>query len=310
MILVANKTGTTDGPAYQFISQINSPIPLVLVSRANDFVFNEELLKLDRWVLVDYTEYNWDWDRKETHIWGKNTDKFPYVFPGDEWKRFDDFVISKPPVLIFKRELLKKDASETLLPIEYPNWIKPIALQSREEFNARPFSVFFFWGRSHEARVKLHGNIWLNASSGGYSVCDSLNHIRGFVENEEGEKWVTLNIPHYARIPIESILQMNGASKLSISMPGAGVKCFRSTGESGANSTMVMQRDDLAWTHEWIDGHNCIQFNSFGEEIETIKSALRKEDLYLIYINCVATSNQYYLPTYIDHLEKLINERV
>lgn len=319
MIITADANGRTDGTAHRFVQMIKSELPIVLVSRCNDFVFNTSLNRIKDYILICFTEYNWDWDRKNTHKWGVNTKDFSSLFPSDEWNKFDDFVAKNPPKLTLKRELLKKDKSSTLLPIEYPNWVEKQPIQTKEQFNSRLIEVFFYWGHSHECRRQLHGNIWLNSSVSGYSVCDNLYYFENFMKEEKGSKWVTFNMPHYGRTDIKNLMMINANSKLSVSLPGAGVKCFRSTGESPINSVMVCQEDTLAWTFDWVDGFNCIKVPNDGSiesirgigvstEIPVLENSLKRDDLYDIYLNGVETADKYYCPNYISYLEKIINK--
>ena len=141
MVITADKNGRTDGSAYGMLNKVHSPIPMVLVAWAEDFVFNEELLNLRNVLVFDFCEYGWDFEIKESHIWGRNTDTVRHRYKGEEWDKFDNWVRSNPPALIFKRELLKKDVTPTILPIEYPCLVHRWELQSKEQFNARPISA-------------------------------------------------------------------------------------------------------------------------------------------------------------------------
>lgn len=307
-VIVANANGTTDGSAYNFLSQVESELPIVLITKAPDFKFNETLLALDKYVLVCYTEYGWDFSFLTSHIWGENTGLFIDVFDNsDEYVKFDDFVKNNPPVLHFKRELFRPDVRKNVLPIEYPAWYQPMPLQSKEEFNCRPISAFFSWGLSNEKRKWLHADIWRESSRYNYAVCDNLHHLHKFLEEEKGNKWVTVNIPHYARLPMDGILSVNGLSKISISPDGAGLKCFRHS-ESPLNSIMAMPKNYLAWSYGWTDMLNCIEYKD-GIAIETIQDYLQKDYLYQIYVAGVENAKNYYLPNYIkNYIEPIIKQ--
>lgn len=307
-MIISSDKNNIDHVVYNILKDIDSSIPLVPVTRLANYEFNDELLKLDKYILVNYNELDWNYDWKRgTPIFGKNAEQFRDKFPGDEWSKFIDFVNKNPPLLTFQRELLKTDVSDTIKSIEFPNFHPPIPIQTKEQYDARPISVFNFWGRSHESRVQLHGDIWKGASKFGYSVCDNIYHFPAFMQEEKGDKWVSLYMPHYSRVDIQNILGINGLSKLSISLPGAGIKCFRSTGESGVNSCIVMPHDELAWTYPFEDGINCIKFIP-GKEIETLQEALKMDKLYDIYCESVNTTNKYYQPDYIsNYILPLIN---
>jgi hypothetical protein len=303
-VVLANRICETDGSMHSMASQINSKLPIVLVSRPNQYKFNEQLLSLTDYVLIDCCEYGHDIDFDETHLFGKNTEE--KFFSGDEWKRFDDWVAKTPPKLYLKRELLAKDVSDIVKPIEYAAWYEPPPIQSKSEFDARPLDVFFSWGYSSEYRRQLHGKIWTDAHKYGYMVCDNLFYLNGFLQHETNpKKWVTVNVPHFARHPMNEIFGVQGLAKISISHWGAGKKCFRSA-EAPLNAVMCMPKDNYAWTHEWKHDKNCVLFDN-KEPMLMIAAAAMSNDLYDIYVNGVETCRKYYLPNYINHLEKLIN---
>lgn len=308
MIYIADKNGVVDSIYHTLIKYINTKYDIILSSWVENFQFNPELLDIKDYILFSFEEYGWDWDlnKSGSHIWGVNSENFPRYYNGD-WVKFDNWVKENPPLLIFKRELLKRDESEKVLPIDYPCNIPAYPISRKEEFNARPISVMNYWGRSHEARVRLHGNIWKHASKRGYSVCDNIYHFDQFMLNEKGEKWVSLWMPHYARIDISNIIALNGLSKLSMALPGAGLKTFRHS-ESPINSVMVKYRDNLSWSFPW-DESNCILCDE-GKEIEAIEEALQDEYLYDVYLEGVKQIDKYRLPNYIAHLESKINEFV
>lgn len=295
MVIVADKKSRTDGPAFQMLSQVNSAIPIVLMARTAGYRFNEDLLSLDKYILIDFSEHGWDFNLQESHTWGVNTEKFQH-FEGEHYKRFDDFVTSKPPLLTFTRELLKKDVTETHMPIDYPCWFNVNDPVSEKEFNNRPVSSFFFWGRSHEARVKLHGRMWTEATEKGFSICDNLSFFDKFMLNEEGRKIVSVHLPHYYRVDIKELLAINNLSKTSIALPGAGWKTFRHT-ESSYNSVMIKWKDELAWSYPWLSLVNCID-TSEGDEINRIAFWGDQEKLYEIYKAGVANCKKYQIDNY------------
>lgn len=300
VIISPDKNGIVDQVVVTILDQIDTDIPLVPITRTENFQFNPELLKLDRYILSDYVEYGWNWDRKQTHVFGVNTDQFSDRFPGDQWKLFDDFVRNKKPFLYFKREMLE-GCSENVHPIDWPCFNEIPQLDTH--YN-RPVEVFFTWGHSNEARRRLHGEIFVNSTKKGYGVIDNPYNVERGME-EYHRKWVTLQIPHYTRLPMSQILFMQGHSKLSVSLPGAGLKCFRSC-EASINSVMVMWEDGMKYSYDWVHGVNCIKANP-GEEIEAIEAALQRVDLYDIYKNGVENVKKYYLPTYCkNYIEPII----
>ena len=296
MIVTADKNKRTDGTAFQMIEKIKTDIPLVLVSWIGDYVFNEELLGLDRYILFDFVEYGWD---------GTNVRK------GVEWDKWCNFVISKPPLLSFERELpqyISKAHHKEIKPIEYPCRNEIPQVQTKWQFNSRPIEVFFSWGLSNPMRPKLHGEIWSNMDKYGYIVGDNMHSLNGFLNNETNpRKWVTMNCPHYARYDMRNIVEVNGASKLSISLWGAGKKCFRMT-ESSMNSVMVMPEDNLAYTYEWVHGGNCLKLDHNVDFVQQINDFTKRDDLYEIYVNGVETCRKYHIDNYVKHIETTIND--
>ncbi len=320
MIVTADKN-RTDNPALDMLRMVDSKYPILLLARSENLDFNEQVLSLKGkpYIVADYIENGWDWDRKETLIVGKNCDKFPDVCQKG-WKQLDDFIRENPPLLYFKRELLLKDKTDTLLPIEYVNLQPAFPVQTKQQFDARPLSVFHFWGRSSDSRLMAHAEFWKNAARKGYTVCDNIYYFNPFMENEKGNpnKWVTLNIPYYSRVEMKYIMEINGLSKLSLSLPGAGVKCFRNCGESLCNSVMVMPDDNLSWSLPFVNEVNCIQFpindnpKGIAPEwpiIETIQKALKNTNLYEIYKEGLKAAEWYKIENYIkNYLEPIINK--
>lgn len=306
-IITADKNGVTDSAYHTFNGKIDSKYPIVIVSWVENFVFNDALLGVKDYVLLCMCEYGWNFEIKDSHIWGSNTDKNGYGdgrYKGEEWDKFDNWVKENPFKIMLKRELLKKDVSPTVQPIEYPCVVPEWDIQTENEFNSRPVSVNQYWGRSNEERLRIHSEIWLHSYIKGFQVCDNMYYINHYLQEEHGEKWITLWIPHYARVEIQSLLQINNLSKLSLSWAGAGFKCFR-TAEAPVNSIMVMHKNNFAWSFGW-DESNCILVEP-KKEIEGIEQALKRKDLYQVYKAGVENAKKYMLPNYTNHLSDLIN---
>ena len=309
-LVLASRTGAADGVYHTLIGHIKSKCDIVLVNWCENFLFNEELLMLKDYVLIDFCEYGYDHVFTETHIWGINSKKFPRYYNND-WVKFDNWVKGNPPKLILKREFIKDDFAinyshnvVSIKPIEYPCTVWNWELDTEEKFNNRPLSCFQYWGRSNENRLRIHGNIWHHATKKGFSVCDNLFFIERFILEEKGEKWVTLWIPHYYRSDVNQLMPFNAMAKLSLSWEGAGQKCFRH-GEAPCNSVMVMHKNNLAWSHEWNET-NCILVEH-GKEMEGIDEALKNPNLYEIYKAGVENCNKYRLESYLPYLENIIN---
>lgn len=309
MIITADKNQQSDSAYHSLVKHIPSKYPIVMVNWAENFVFNDALNGVRDYVLICFCEYGWSYKITESHIWGVNTKKEGYGdgrYRGNEWDRFDDWVKNNPPKTMFKRELLKKDVSALVKPIDYPCIVESWPLQSKEQFNERPISAFQYWGRSNECRLRIHSEIWMHAFNKGFQPCDNVYYISEYLKNESGEKWITLWIPHWARIDIGQLMNINAYSKLSLSWPGAGFKCFR-TGEAPVNSVLVMYKNDFAWAYDW-DETNCILVEP-GLEIDGIEAALKMEDLYGIYKNGVLNVEKYRVSNYIkDYIYPLISK--
>lgn len=299
MVVVSDLKGRTDGSAYDFLQKVDNPLPIVLVSWVEDFVFNPALLSVRDYVLVCFCEYGYDALMNDTHLWGVNSENFTRYY-SEGYRQFDEWVKGNPPKIIFKRELLKKDAVGNVHSIQYTCLHDVPPVQSKEEFDNRVLQVFYSWGLSHEARKTVHSNIWRDAGYYGYAVCDNLFYLDGFIQNEACKwKWLTVNIPHYYRQPIETILQINGLAKISISIAGAGRVCFRHC-EAPINSVMYMWEDEIKWAYEWVHSVNCIKSKE-GNEIETIIGALQNHNLYDIYLAGTENVKKYQVNNYINN---------
>lgn len=317
MIISPDKKGTLDNVAMSLLNKINIDVPLVLMNTYSDFEFNQDLFKLDKWVLVDFSELGANSpDQKNTLLWGRNAELFERT-QNEEWKKFDNFVKEKPPLLIFKREVLCKDVKENIHPIDFPSFLQDYPVQTKQDFDARKIDLFNFWGYSHELRRMLHGEIFINAVRRDRCVIDNFSHLEQELKDNR-KKWVSIFTPWYARFPMEQIMYVNGLSKLSVSSPGAGCKCFRHT-QVSANSVMVMRDDPMAWSFPWESNFNCIKFpvsedmkdirglNGAAHVIEIIEKALENPDLYEIYRQGILTYSKYRIDLYVkEYLEPII----
>lgn len=303
-----------DGTVMKLCERINSPIPIVPITRIENYKFNTDLYRLTDCCLIDFIEYGWDWKFEHgTHLFGVNTSEHPQFSNNSEWAIFDEWVKNNPPKIYFKRELLIKDVKNNVVPIDYPCWLPTVPpTQSKQEFDSRPINLFWFWGRSHEDRLRLHSDIWMYGANKGAAVCDNLFFLQKFLEEEKNpNKLVTVNLPHYARIQIEAILSINGLSKISAALPGAGLKTFRATGESPVNSIVLMKRDGLAYSYEWKHNKNCLKFDDYGTELDVMEEALKNPNLYEIYKAGVENCKNYQIDNYAtNYIEKKISSTI
>lgn len=314
-VIIANRTGEVDSAYHTLVQHIKSPVPIVMVSYSDNFVFNEELLTLKpkEFLVIDFIEMGWDYD------WSKHSlESYHKRFKGEEWKKYHDWAYGSEPLLCFKRELdIPTSKVAGYYPIEYPAMVQPKEVQAEEYFNKRPINGCYYFGRSHESRLLLHASIWGGATKYGYSVCDNPYQMFGnpkenlgnFLENEKGKKYVSMHLPHWFRLPIELILGINEFSKISIAPHGAGIKTFRAA-EISSNSVMLMWEDNLKWTYDWIHGFNCLKCKP-GEEVETIEKWVNDKNLYSIYVEGVKTWEKYRPENYItNYIEPIINAAV
>lgn len=312
LLLSPDASGAIDGTLKKMV--LNLPITdssafsdaaIVPIAWHPNFVFNTDLLKYKgKIIILDYLEMGWDAADKGNVLGRDDLTPFGHL-SGDEWTNLSAWVSVHPPVLTFKRELHENDRSDTLIPAEFTG-LKPIPpIQSKAEFEARPMEVFFSWGLSNPSRPNLHGKIFQNAHCSGIHVIDGWEQDGRF----EPHTWATIHSPWYARQPIEAIDRWNVRAKLSVSLPGAGVKCFRSA-ESPRGSIMALHRDKLAWSHPWVHGENCIRI---GESVEfnDLLESTRRDDLYDIYIRSQETAAKYLTAPYCrDYLVPAIAARL
>lgn len=306
-----------DPPVFTILSHLGMvsysacDVVIVPITRLNDYKFNKKLYDIKKpWVLVDFCEYGWDWDRLETHQWGKNSEAFSLT--GNEWRSFDRFVWNNPPILTFKRELLEKDRTDNLIPIEYPCLYNIPPAESKEAFDSRPLDLIHYWGHSHEARVNLHCHMFLDQGMYNYYLVDKFENIEGAIQHESHRNiWASVYVPYFSRIDMNQVLTYNGMSKLSLSLPGAGVKCFRHS-ESPLNSIMVKQQDNLAWSYPWNGGENCINLHIpntlaqirgryIHDELGNIYLETQRLGLYDIYLEGLKNIGNYHITTYRDN---------
>lgn len=289
--------GRIDPPVARILRDLpqGNDVTIIPVTRLEDFRFAGGIPS--PWVLWDHSEFGWDWDQSRGYLWGENRLEHPW-FQSDEWKRFDDFVRERPPVLIFQRELRQCEVTERRLPCDYLNFMPNVAPESRDQFNARPIDVCFQWGLSSESRVRLHANIFRQSSYRGYHVVSELSHIDREARERKG-LWCAIHTPHFARHSQPDVQQMFARSKIVVAMAGCGQKTFRH-GEI-PNSIMAFPNDELARGVSYQDGSNCLRLSTgLGREsiakdnveIEEFSKALERTDLYDIYLRAVEVANQ------------------
>ena len=153
----------------------------------------------------------------------------------------------------FKREFYATDkAPFPFYPIDFYNFLEWPTVDSAEQFADRPIDILMVWGYSHPLRPQVHGAIFSACATYGWNFITNPAHM----EHEKPPYAVLLHQPWYDRRPMDSLLELQSKAKITISLPGAGAKCFRHN--EIVNSIMAKVADKLVWQAGW-DETNCIE---------------------------------------------------
>ncbi len=292
----------------------DADVLVIPISFYGDYQFRRDLPSLigsKRWIMVDFLELGLDWrfdGTIDTHVLGRNSANFPRV-AGSEWMRLDCFTRDHPPLVYFKRELLAREHSDWLQPIEFPAYLPIPTLQSKEEFDSRPIEAFHFWGLSHPSRPRLHGDIFRHSYDEGYEVLSEWAHWTGFFNDPRKRVWASIHAPHFARVGIDYLQHYTQHSKLTVSLPGAGYHCFRGS-EAIMGSIPVYMHSAVGWSYPFKHGENCIEIRD-GKEWEDLNEAAHREDLYDIYVESQKAAEFYSSPNYVNrHIIPSIQTRL
>lgn len=298
------KAQILDNLPDQVGSVLEADVLVLPISYFSDFRFNEELHKLKgkTWCVIDFLEYSTFWDGKETHLLGKNLHVAKNLCDNPEWQKLDQWVRDNPPVMYFKRELLRKDVSDRVKPISFLAYMDKVPVQSKHEFLNRPLDCFFFWGYSHASRPRLHGELVNTMATHGFGVLTHWDQIDGYLANPHPKTTIaSIYSPWWVRRPMSEVMQWQNRSKISISLPGAGSVCFRHL-ESPQNCVMALHQDETAWpsAYEWEHGQNCIRLEP-GQELRGLLEWIGDADLYSLYVYGQANIGHYYPQNYIPN---------
>lgn len=280
----------------------HADVVIVPISYYHDFQFHPQLpaiLRGKKWVLVDFLELGLDWEVDgglDTHVLGRNSANFPRI-SGPEWMKLDAFVRDTPPVVYFKRELLEREQSDWLVPVDFPCYLPVPGIQTKDEFDSRPLEVLHYWGLSHEARPRLHGEIFSHAYVQGYEILSQFNHWHGFFAEPRLRTWGAIHAPHFDRKSMTDVMHFIHRSKITVSLPGAGVKCFRDS-EAPCGSVPAFWACGIARSYPWEAEKNCILLEP-GCEWEDLNDATKQDDLYDLYVAAQETIQKYSSPTYV-----------
>lgn len=274
---------------------------VVPVAYRPDFKFSgSEFLSRKPYILLDFLEFGWNAGDQENRI-GHGIDR-PWFAHMDscEWGNLDGFVRDNPPALTFKRELFERDRSDTLVPIEWlcDHVIPPIV--SKEQFDSRPFDVFYNWGYSNPSRVHLHAEIFRAMADRGIDVLSEFRQLESYPISDQ-HRWVSIFSPWWMRTHLQAVLDFQQKSKVSVAMPGAGIKTFRDS-EAPIGAIMAKPDDNLAWSYPWIHQQNCIRMEE-GRHFDDIRTTLNYAliNLYDIYVEGQRNLANYQCETYVKN---------
>lgn len=285
-----------------FLPKSNAPdaIPFVPISYYPNYTFSYELHKLEGrpWILADMTENAWDWDMRKNNVLGTGITRDYGHIASDEWAKLDDWVRDHPPVIQFKRELKLSDKSPTLMPCEHLCYLPIPTIQTKAEFDARPIEVMHLWGWSHPSRAILHAEIFRAMTDKNIGVVSEMSHLDGCLKNPSPRTWAAIYAPWYARKPMGEVMSFQQKAKISVSLWGAGKKCFRSA-EAPVGAIMALPFDELAWSFDWEHQVNCVRLCA-GREFEDLDKNTTRDDLYEIYVRGMETIRKYESQRYVD----------
>lgn len=305
-ILYSDAAGLVDGVTHdQLVRHIPSggDIPILLTVCGHSFKFNHEInnqLKGRKYIHVDYLEWGWQWDFKRVNEMGRS-ECYPCGQEGNhDWGTLHSFLADNPPVLTFQRELRRGDVRDNLIPIDFLCTSPAPRLDTKDEFNNRPYDVFSSWGYSHPNRARVHGDIFHAMGRRGINVIDGYDKLGGNSHHVPARTWLSIFTPHWVRKPMAEVLKYQAQSKISLSLYGAGAKCFRDA-EAPVGSIMAHQTHWLARSYEW-DDTNSVRINE-PNEVPDLLRALENPDLYDIYCASQDTIDKYrihrYWPEYV-----------
>lgn len=186
-------------------------------------------------------------------------------------------------------------------------------IDTPDQFAARPIDIFMSWGYSNESRPKLMGELLRQAGKFCAHFCLTDEDLSRALHEKRERIFALLYTPHYRRIPLTELLFWQQRSKISISMFGAGKKCFRCA-EASYNCVMAQQAPQLVeWSYRWAREVNCIALDATSEEhsVDLLYQALRvyQGDLHPIYLAGMANNRKYHNTAYArDYLLPKIQE--
>jgi hypothetical protein len=214
----------------------------------------------------------------------------------------------------FKRELFNgwfHDPCNCKCQIYPLDWVLSGAVfppvDSREQFEKRPIDILMSWGYSSEDRPRLMGELLKQAGRFGAHFCLTEEDLDRALAEKRERIFALLHTPHYRRIHFSKLFQWQQQAKVSISLKGAGYKCFRDC-EAPHNSIMARQEPNaVVWSYPWINRDNCLglpinqDFSlSVGAAVDYLFHSLRIEQgaLYNIYLRGMENNLKYHAAEY------------
>lgn len=290
--------GTNTSQLFNFLPLVEAgeDIAIVGVSYMPQFVFNPELLKLKRYILIDYVEFGWDAGSKENRFGHLLPHEFGHL-DSIEWVAFNMWVAENPPLLTFKRELQQRHRTETMIPIEYLCYLPIPPIQTKAEFDARPFASFHCFGYSHPSRIHLHADMIRGIADKGLDVITDWCQLENLPATT-GQRHISIYSTWWSRKPIAEVMKWQQQSKISVSLMGAGKKSFRDS-EAPVGSIMAMPENDLAYSYPW-DKSNSIQLIQY-EKTGSLLAWLEFKNLYDIYLAGQENIERYRSEVYVQN---------
>lgn len=319
------KTHGVDGVVrYTILNELQKVWPEVDVNEAEvvifvatwraEFVFDRELFETVKQrglpiVVLDYFEHR---HIRKYNIIGHSI--LPRLLGGD-YEVMHKAMADANIVAYFKREYpttVEPKVSYPLYPIDFTvshhdAYSEP---DTEEAYNNRPIDVCFIWGYSHESRPRVFTELLKARGQFGMphlAITDT--DVQWLLKHEKRCPLALLYQPFYNRLPLKRVFELQSLSKVTVSLFGAGNKCFRSA-EGGYNSLVAHQAPELVhWAFPWQDGVNCIGLPNVpgsDEDIDAEKAVtvllhwLRvvQGSLYPLYLRSVENTHRYHSDRY------------
>jgi len=274
---------------------------LMIAHTPEGFEFDaEEAAKLKDKPLVvfDMREYGWEKSHANMDLLGiKREDQVEYS--GDEWLKLHSWAQENPARLYFKRELsvsLKKYSWSSkcigvnLHPVDLISRNRPLfEPQTKDEWMKHKPGVHFVYGNSHPDRMLLHGEL-IGRNFPAY--CENVHHTN--------------------RRPLMQIILEQMEYMLSVSLSGAGFKCFRSS-ESCVGCIPVMADLPVVYSVPFTKENVVLLPTENGrikipECVDVIEQALSDpEALYPVYLAAQESARLLEQDTY---MREIINPKI